>query len=147
MQIAGLRTGSQSPHPRSLFSPAEDELLARLVAHMGRDNWRQVASHLPGRNARQCRDRWENFLSPGVTNAPWADDEEALLRGKVAELGNRWKLIATFFRARSDVNVKNHWQRMQRRLRKHQQKDDRQDNSFDDASDWTSWFDLDSTFL
>jgi hypothetical protein len=57
-------------HSRSLFSPPEDELPTRLVAHLGRDNWREVAAHLPGRNAGQFCDRWQNCLSPGVTNEP-----------------------------------------------------------------------------
>jgi hypothetical protein len=73
---------------------------------------------MPGRNARQCKDRWHNFLSPDVINGPWTDEEEALLCSKFGALGNSWKLIATFFPGRTEINVKSHWQVMQRRIKR-----------------------------
>jgi hypothetical protein len=64
------------------------------------------------RNARQCRERYKNYLSPNYRNTPWSPDEEHLLAQKVKELGQKWSAIAKFFEARSDVNVKNHWAAM-----------------------------------
>jgi hypothetical protein len=114
--ISGLRRGSQSPHPRSKFTFEEDERLLNLVKQHGSDEWQQISRLMPGRNSRQCRDRWTNFLSPDITKNPWTEQEEVLLFQKIAELGNSWKKIALFFPGRSEVSVKSHWQLMQRRV-------------------------------
>lgn len=45
----------------------EDELLMSLVAEHGNKNWRFIATHLPGRLAKQCRERWFNQY---VLNSP-----------------------------------------------------------------------------
>jgi hypothetical protein len=61
---------------------------------------------MPHRNSRQCRDRWLNSLSPEVANGPWTLPEEALLVSKDSEFGAAWKRIATFFPARTDINLR-----------------------------------------
>jgi hypothetical protein len=114
----GLRTGSQSPHPKSKFTPEEDSTLINLVREHGTDDWPHIARLMRGRNARQCKDRWFNFLSPDVVNGPWTEEEEALLCNRFAMLGNLWKLISTFFPGRTEINVKSHWQLMQRRIKR-----------------------------
>jgi hypothetical protein len=106
------------PHPKLKFTEAEDQRLTRIVGELGHDDWDMVAQHLPGRNARQCRDRWLNYLSPDVTNGPWTAADEALLVEKYNEFGATWKHIATFFPTRTDINVKSRWQLMQRRALK-----------------------------
>jgi hypothetical protein len=118
MQTSGLRKGSCHPHPKSKFSADEDALLVSLVHQFGTECWAKVAKLIDGRNARQCRDRWLNYLSPEVSLAPWTMDEEVMLMRTFIEFGPRWRVIASFFITRSDVNIKNHWQLMQRRARR-----------------------------
>jgi hypothetical protein len=118
MTSLGLRTGSQSPHPKSKFTPAEDIAVISYVREHGTADWPRIARLIPGRNARQCKDRWCNFLSPDVVNGPWTDEEESLLCNKFAALGNSWKLISSFFQGRTEINVKSHWQMMQRRIKR-----------------------------
>jgi hypothetical protein len=67
------------------------------------------------RNSRQCKERWFNFLSPDVVNGSWMEEEEILLRTLRQNLGNSWKLIATHFPGRTAINIKSHWQVMQRK--------------------------------
>jgi hypothetical protein len=43
--------------------PIEDLALRELVLVHGLTAWPMIASRLPGRNARQCRDRWNHYLS------------------------------------------------------------------------------------
>jgi hypothetical protein len=119
MFYAAIPFAARKPHPKAKFSMSEDELLAQSVAELGTGDWRQVANRLPGRNGRQCRDRWFNYVSPTVINAPWTSSEELLLIEKFREFGPVWKYIATFFSCRSEVNVNNHWRLMARRVIKH----------------------------
>jgi hypothetical protein len=119
MMCAAARFSIPKPHPKVKFSVSEDHLLGQSVAELGTGDWRQVANRLPGRNARQCKDRWFNYLSPTAVNAPWTSSEELLLIEKFREFGPVWKYIATFFSCRSEVNVKNHWRLMARRVIKH----------------------------
>jgi hypothetical protein len=114
----GLRTGSQSPHPKSKFTPEEDSTLTDLVRQHGTEDWPHISRLMRGRNARQCKDRWTNFLSPDVVNGPWTWEEETLLCNRFAIHGNSWKLISTFFQGRTEINVKSHRQMMQSRMKR-----------------------------
>jgi hypothetical protein len=118
MQTAPPMTMFHKHHPRSKFTPHEDDLLVRAIAQHGLSDWTQIAECLPGRNPRQCRDRWLNYLSPEVSNSPWSAQQELLLIQKHQECGPSWKYIASFFPGRTDVNIKSHWLLMQRRSRK-----------------------------
>jgi hypothetical protein len=109
---------TSKPHPKAKFNPAEDEMLSNLVKRHGTTDWTEISLRMEGRNARQCRDRWINYLSPSVENGPWttADDQELLLL--YHQLGAKWKYLATFFKGRTEINVKSRWNLIQRRLRR-----------------------------
>jgi hypothetical protein len=94
---------------RRLFSAAEDRLLAEIVKERMCQNWFEVSRHFTGKTARQCKDRWCNYLSPEVSFAPWTAEEDDIVVGKVNELDKKWSLIAKFVRGRSENALKNHW--------------------------------------
>ena len=100
------------------FTPEEDKKLLELVAAQGARNWPKIAQSLPHRNARQCRERYKNYLAPGVSSRPFSDDEEILLRKLINEYGQKWSLIAQHFQNRTDVSLKNHWINVQRKDRR-----------------------------
>ena len=64
---------------RRAFTPEEDIKITQLVKLHGTGKWDIVASCLEGRNAKQCRERWRAFLSPGMVNGPWTREEDQLL--------------------------------------------------------------------
>jgi hypothetical protein len=64
---------------------------------------------MPGRSARQCRDRWTNYLAPTLSLDPWTPEEDALIIRKVAECGTKWAAIAKEIPRRSDNAIKNRW--------------------------------------
>jgi hypothetical protein len=68
-----------------------------------------VAAHLGTRSARQCRERFRNYLSPNLRNSQWTEEEDRLLAEKVIELGAKWAMIVAFFPSRSEINLKNRW--------------------------------------
>lgn len=94
---------------RKLFSPQEDAILSQIMFQEPFQTWIAVAEKLPGRTARQCRDRWVNYLSPTNKNGPWTHEEDKLLADKYLEHGPQWTTIAKFFDGRSENNVKNRW--------------------------------------
>lgn len=105
----------RKPKKRTSFTPEEDDRLRELVGKYGFSDWNRIAHKLPKRDTRQCRERWFNYLSPDVQNGPWTLDEEALLAEKVCQHGRTWKLMTAFFQGRTDINLKNHWNYMEKR--------------------------------
>jgi hypothetical protein len=94
---------------RRKFTPYEDALLAHLVTYSHLPVWDEIASHMPGRNARQCRERWKHYVSVGCQSRPWTQAEDALLLERESRLGPRWTAIARYFYNRSDIQVKCRW--------------------------------------
>jgi hypothetical protein len=101
--------------PRQVFSTAEDQVLARVVEQLGDADWSAVARQMPGRSARQCRDRWKGYLSPDLSSAGWTPEEDDFLMEQWALLGTRWSLIAAKMQGRSEVSVRNRVQLLERR--------------------------------
>jgi hypothetical protein len=119
--------GGAEPHPsgrklKQKFTADEDDVIRSMVADQGPKRWRSIAEQLGGRTARQCRERWINYLSPDVSRAPWTPGEEMALRNRVIEHGQQWSRIARFFEGRTDVSIKNHYLKMMRMDRKIERK-------------------------
>lgn len=58
------------------------------------------------RNARQCKDRWEKFLSPSINQRPFSDDEDYIILMMLEKFGPRWVKITQCLPGRSDVSVR-----------------------------------------
>jgi hypothetical protein len=97
------------PKGRRNFAADEDEYLTFLVQQYGVINWSLIASHMPGRTSRQCKDRWTHYLSPDVVQRRWSRREDALLHRLVDEHGHKWKLLESFFPGRCDISIKNRY--------------------------------------
>lgn len=106
--------GEKKVTRKSKFTQNEDLKLLELVKVYGDSDWVTIANHMRNRNVRQCRERWCNYLSPYVSNGPWTPEDDMFLCQKVEELGTKWTKIAPFFRARTDINVKNRWMTLMR---------------------------------
>ena len=64
---------------------------------------------MPGRNSRQCRDRYSNYLNPVFNNCDWSKEEDKLLADKYNAYGPKWTKIREFFPKRSANNIKNRY--------------------------------------
>ena len=65
-----------------------------LVKLHGAKKWSFIASHLPGRISKQCRERWHNQLNPDVNKAPWSEAEDTIIIETHQKVGNSWAEIA-----------------------------------------------------
>ena len=104
--------GSKPPDltkKRKRFSAEEDRLLKALVDGNRQKSWDQIAREIPGRTARQCRDRYNNYLFKEISGASWKPTEDEIILKMHKEIGPKWSLIAKQLVGRSGNNVKNRW--------------------------------------
>ena len=91
------------------FSYDEDRALRRLVKQFGESSWDEISKHMNERNPRQCHDRWCFYLSPKINHSPWTDEEDKRLIKAYTELNGKWVQISKRFKGRTDTQIKNRW--------------------------------------
>ena len=103
--------------PRNLPSTRSTDLVGLCAARriiLGLEtldsiSWKDVATHIPGRRGKQCRERWYNHLRPNIRSGPWEEEEEVNLISAHQIHGNKWAKISQCIDGRTENNVKNHW--------------------------------------
>lgn len=101
------------------WTAEEDEWLKTLVGSIG-PKWADVAQQLPGRVAKQCRERYKNHLDPTLRKKePWTEAEDATLLdlkdGPDGDFSTGWARICDHLPGRSYNDVKNRYNLIQRR--------------------------------
>lgn len=94
---------------RIKFTPEEDEMLKGLINKFGALNWIKISELMPSRSAKQCRDRYFNYLSEATTSKPWTKEEDGIILTLLPILGAKWVQISHHIPGRSGSNVKNRW--------------------------------------
>lgn len=97
------------------WRPYETKLLARLVQEHGARKWTHIAAFIPGRTAKQARERYKNHLDPSLKKgAPWTPEEDAILMNTIRAIGKKWASTSKKLSGRSDNDVKNRYKSITR---------------------------------
>ena len=94
---------------RKVFIKDEDFNLVNAVLKNPDLNWKKISNEVQTRTARQCRDRWVQYLSMKLYLEEWKKEEDELLIQAVQNYGKKWSLIKQLFPRRSYSCVKNRW--------------------------------------
>jgi hypothetical protein len=100
---------------RRKWTHKEDAKLSMLIKQYGTSNWKAVASMLPDRSSKQCRERWINHLDPNIVKGKLTPDEWNIVVQYQGEFGNRWSEIAKHLPGRTPNQIKNVWHAFSRR--------------------------------
>ena len=80
---------------RNTWISDENYLLKLAVGKYGTSNWALVASEVPGRNAKQCHDRW-NVINPNIKKGKWSEEEDQTILKSFEIFGKQWKNVLYF---------------------------------------------------
>ena len=74
-----LQLTKQSDNGSQKWTTEEDQVLKDHVARYGKKGWSKVANLLPGRLAKQCRERWIYQINPKINTKKWTEEEDIQL--------------------------------------------------------------------
>merc|ERR1712087_785179 len=100
---------------KRVWTSEENDKLVETVQKYGPQRWSLIATHLPGRVAKQCRERWFNHCCPEVSKGDWTEEEDRIIAQGVAELGTKWSAIVKRLPGRTDNAIKNRYNSQKRR--------------------------------
>jgi hypothetical protein len=93
------------------WTPNEDDTLKEAVQMHNSKDWFSIATLVPGRTKKQCRNRWHGTLNPSIDWAPvlkgeWTPAEDEKLKDAVQmHNGKNWEAIATLVPGRTKGSV------------------------------------------
>ena len=75
---------------------AEDEILKAAIMKYGLNQWSRISSLLVRKSAKQCKERWYEWLDPKIKKTEWTKDEEEKLLNLCKMFPCQWRTIAPF---------------------------------------------------
>jgi hypothetical protein len=91
------------------FTKEQDDLIQQLASQEPKLTWAEIASQVPRKSAKQCRERYQHFLAPDLQRDPWTLIDDARLIQWRHFYGTDWASIARYFPGRTNNDVKNRY--------------------------------------
>lgn len=90
------------------FTEQEDNAIRECMKFLGED-WESISERIPGRSAKQIRDRYINYLKEGLKTEPWTNEEDEILIEMFKNIGPKWSKMMSSLPGRSSNDIKNRW--------------------------------------
>ncbi|CAD8117506.1 unnamed protein product [Paramecium sonneborni] len=116
--------------PRQPWSSFEDKTLLQIILdnpNRCKKKWSQIADQYNLickseilRNAKQCRERWNNKLDPQINREPWSKSEELNFLYLLLQNGRKWAEISiklsmiTNYRRRTEFALKHKFKQLRK---------------------------------
>eukprot|EP00980_Cylindrotheca_fusiformis_P011928 scaffold2830_cov131-Cylindrotheca_fusiformis.AAC.49 len=121
---SGYKASTKTKRKRKVWSSQEDTILVDCLQKVGacKINWTAVARKVnrksddSPRTGKQCRERWQNHLRPNIKKGNWSREEEEMIISLYQTFPNEWSSISKIMKNRTDNDIKNKWNSMQRSL-------------------------------
>jgi hypothetical protein len=91
---------------KSRFSKQEDDQIKALVLLFGH-HWAIIADQMKGRNSKQIRERYVNYLDEKNLNKSWSKEDDSLLLKLFNQFGSKWNDFKNYFPGETGVHLKN----------------------------------------
>jgi 5-methylcytosine-specific restriction endonuclease McrA len=93
----------------------EEKKLVYAVETLGAASWAKVAANVPGRNDRQCSNKWRSMSKKTAATASGAwtvEEENKLVYAIETYYGRNWADIAKMFPGRNESQCHQQWLRV-----------------------------------
>ena len=94
-----------------IWKNTEDEILKAAVMKYGLNQWSRISSLLVRKSAKQCKERWYEWLDPGIKKTEWTKDEAEKLRHLAKMFPCQWRTIAPMV-GRTAYQVMEHYEKL-----------------------------------
>lgn len=101
--LAGIALHRTPNHQKIRFTDDQDEIIKQMASKCPSEQrtvefWKKVAQQIPGKSAKQCRERYQNFLDPTFSKE-WTEEEDRILieaynQLKSSNSANIWATIS-----------------------------------------------------
>lgn len=91
------------------FTKEEDEHLLMLVGKYGQSAWSLIAEEMKGRNRKQLRERYINFLKNKQITSEFTPEEDMVIIQFVEAEGRKWSLISEMLPGKTPIMIKNRY--------------------------------------
>jgi len=103
------------------WSTEEDDILMdklKAVKPGESVSWTAIAKAIPGRTAKQCRERYTLSLDPQISRGPWTEAEDECIIRMYAEHGSRWAKMRQEIPTRTENQIKSRFKTLKHAFEK-----------------------------